>query len=238
MFLCFLCIVALSLTMGLALSSLMVRSVTEWEWENTATLVRLAVTQAGGPHALFTDPREGRRRWKELSGFFIGLPEVVRLKVWDREATVLWSDEARLIGQRFPDNRELRAALAGRVSVEIKELTKPEHAFERGRFATLAEVYVPIFSDDTSREVLGVVEIYKTPIRLFAALWWGRIVILTISLAGGLSLSLLLLLLVRQSKREQARQIQGMTSLLEISKASSSTLDLPQLLKVVAQKTA
>jgi hypothetical protein len=47
---------------------------------------------------------------------------------------------ARLIGQRFPDNHELKEALAGEVAVEIKTLAGREHAYERPSFTTLAEV--------------------------------------------------------------------------------------------------
>jgi len=91
-----------------------------------------------------------------------GLPEVVRIKVWSRNATVIWSDEPRLIGQRFPDDNELKEALAGEVTVEIKPLEGSEHAYERPSFTTLAEVYVPIISKTTG-DVVGVVEIYKNP---------------------------------------------------------------------------
>ena len=36
----FFCVIAMALTMGVALSSLLTRAVTEWEWENTAALAR------------------------------------------------------------------------------------------------------------------------------------------------------------------------------------------------------
>lgn len=127
----------------------------------------------------------------------MSLPEVVRVKIWNREGTVIWSDEPQLIGRSFPGNRELDVSLAGKVAVEIKELTKPEHEYEQERFGTLAEIYVPILSKQ-SGEVLGVVEVYKRPVRLFATFRWGLIIIWSISLAGGLALYLVLLPLVRQ----------------------------------------
>jgi len=102
-----------------------------------------------------------------------GLPKIVRIKVWSRDATVIWSDEPRLIGQRFSDDDELKEALAGEVTVEIKTLEGRELAYERPSFTTLAEVYVPIISKTTG-EVVGVVEIYKNPLRLLADLR-GRI---------------------------------------------------------------
>jgi hypothetical protein len=100
------------------------------------------------------------------------LPEVVRGKVWGPDATILWSDEAHLIGRRFPDNEELERALAGELEVEIKSLTKAEHGYERREFSTLAEVYVPIRAS-TGGRVIGVVEVYKLPERLFATILWA-----------------------------------------------------------------
>ena len=74
-------------------------------------------------------------RWDpEFRSLLADLPEVTRIKVWDRNATVIWSDEPRLIGRRFPDNRDLQRALAGSVSVQIKNLKGREHAYERDRF--------------------------------------------------------------------------------------------------------
>jgi signal transduction histidine kinase/ActR/RegA family two-component response regulator len=198
----------MALIMGFALSSLLTRAVTEWEWENTAAIARHQVKRSG-LDALFTVPPkpDTRERWKnELASQFTDLPEIVRVKVWDRNATVLWSDEERLIGQRFPHNEELERALAGRVEVAIKRLTKPEQSYERRKFATLAEVYVPIFSHE-SGQIVGAVEIYKTPDRLYATIRWGRIVIWTISLGGGLALYLVLLPLVQQVYGRQVREV-------------------------------
>ncbi len=100
----FLCVLGLALAMGFALSALLTRAVSEWE--NTAAFARRQVERVG-PDVLFTSPQgpEARERWgRELSRLLTDLPEVVRVKVWDREATILWSEEPRLIGQRFPCN--------------------------------------------------------------------------------------------------------------------------------------
>jgi two-component system NtrC family sensor kinase len=203
----FLCVMVFALSMGLALSSLLTRAVQGWEWENTAALARREVELRGIDTLLDTPQRmpldePARQHFSQLMQ---GLPEVVRVKVWDRDATVVWSDEPRLIGQRFSDDDELREALAGEVTVEIKTLEDREHAYERPSFTTLAEVYVPIVSRATG-QVVGVVEIYKNPIRLLTAIQRARIVIWTISLAGALSLYLVLFPLVRQVYGRQVRE--------------------------------
>ena len=202
-----LCIFATAFVMSSVLSALFTRAVTEWEWENTAALTRQQVVLVG-LEGLFAAPPDGRtrERWAaEIARLYGGLPEIVRVKVWDREATVLWSDEPRLIGQRFPNNVPLRSALAGTVAVEVKELRAAEHRYEEGRFGTLAEVYVPIFSRQGG-EIVGVLEIYKTPKRLYATVRWGRSIIWAISLAGGVILCLTLLPLFRQGFRHEVSE--------------------------------
>ena len=203
----FLCVAALAVAMGFALSLLLTRAVSDWEWENTAALVQREV-EFGEMDALFPEPigPEGKERWGDrIRRLFTGFPEIVRVKVWDRAATVIWSDEAQLVGQRFPDNDELRQALAGKVSVEIKQLNKAEQRYERPGFSTLAEVYVPIFARGT-REVQGVVEVYKNPARLLRTIRQGQIVTWSISILGGLALYLVILPLTRQVYGREVRE--------------------------------
>jgi signal transduction histidine kinase/ActR/RegA family two-component response regulator len=201
-----LCIAGLALAMGVAISALLTRAVSDWEWENTAALVRREV-RIHGLETLFRQPGvEGsRERWREFSRQMTSLPEVVRVKVWDPSATILWSDAQDLIGQRFPDNHELQDALQGELEVEIKSLNKAEHGSERRSFSILAEVYVPI-RGSAGGEIVGVVEVYKTPERLFTTIRWARFVIWAISLAGGLVLYLVLHPLFTQVYRKEVEQ--------------------------------
>jgi signal transduction histidine kinase len=203
----FLCVTALAIAMGFALSHLLTRAVSEWEWENTAALMRREV-ELGELSAFFTEPPgpETVARWSgRISRLFAGLPEVVRVKIWDRNATVIWSDEAQLVGQRFPDNDELKEALEGEVAVEIQPLEKAEQRYERPGFSTLAEVYVPIFTPG-SRDVLGVIEVYKAPERLFRTIHQGRLVTWGISILGGLALYLVIVPLTRQVYGREVRE--------------------------------
>jgi signal transduction histidine kinase len=200
------CVVGLALVMGFTISSLLTRAMSEWEWENTAAFVR-AEMELGGLTAFFTSPRDAgmTARWgAEVSRRLATLPEVVRLKAWDRNATVVWSDEPDLIGRRFPDNGELHEALDGRVAVEIAQPAKSEHDFARG-VPVLATIYVPIFAPEGG-QVLGVLEVYKTPHRLFATIRRARILIWAISLGGALVLWLVLLPLVRQVYGREVRE--------------------------------
>jgi signal transduction histidine kinase len=71
-------------------------------------------------------------------------PSIARVKIWDRTGRVVYSDEPRLIGARYPMSAEdLAAFRARRVSAEVSDLSKPENRFERS-FGRLLEVYLPI----------------------------------------------------------------------------------------------
>jgi hypothetical protein len=53
------CIGALALVMSFVLSSLLTRAASEWEWENTAALVRREVQMAGLEDSEIADGHEG-----------------------------------------------------------------------------------------------------------------------------------------------------------------------------------
>src|SRR5450432_485721 len=69
---------------------------------------------------------------------------LVRVKVWNRNGKILYSDEPRLIGERYtfaPDER--RSLDTGTIEAEVSDLAKPENRYERS-FGKLLEVYLPI----------------------------------------------------------------------------------------------
>jgi two-component system NarL family sensor kinase len=69
---------------------------------------------------------------------------VVRVKIWDRTGRIVYSDEARLIGARYPISPEELAEFQGdNIEAEVSDLDKPENRFERG-FGELLEVYVAL----------------------------------------------------------------------------------------------
>ena len=73
---------------------------------------------------------------------------VVRVKLWGQDGRILYSDEPRLIGSRFPlDDAKREALRTGGTKVELSELAGPENRYERGEGA-LYEVYLPIRTPD------------------------------------------------------------------------------------------
>ncbi|MEK6716716.1 MAG: hypothetical protein AABZ16_04415, partial [candidate division NC10 bacterium] len=193
-----LCIAGLSVVLGFASSFFLEAHMREAEWITTAEVVRFQVEE----HQLasyLTDPARRQAPAGDRNAFqpLLSLREVVRIKLWDRDATILWSDDDRLIGRRFPENPEVRQALAGRASVAFKTLRKAEHEYQWEQFTKLAEIYVPIRSK-TSGEILGVIEVYKLPARLFASIRRMRLVIWGIAVSGGVLLYVVLLPIVRR----------------------------------------
>lgn len=150
------------------------------------------------------DPTEREQRflnfWNKVQS-----PQIVRMKVWDKNFTIIWSNLPGLIGQRFPDNHEVEEALEGEVEFEI-EKQKHEHLSER-QYGELAELYVPFTAG--GGEILGVIEVYQptTTLKEEIARQFNRFVLITILAAlsvlfvGGTALALS----QRQSKITEPR---------------------------------
>ncbi len=91
---------------------------------------------------------------------------IARVKVFDRNATVLYSDDRTLIGTRLPADEDLLAALGGSRASELDEPESPENAAEES-LGRLLEVYVPIRMPEPGNaesagagDVVGAFEIY------------------------------------------------------------------------------
>jgi two-component system NarL family sensor kinase len=69
---------------------------------------------------------------------------VVRVKIWAPDGKIAYSDEHRLIGNRYPLGEDEQAALRGDgVEAEVSDLSRPENRYERSQ-KKLLEVYLPI----------------------------------------------------------------------------------------------
>src|SRR6188472_2193664 len=92
------------------------------------------------------------------SEFQAGLADgqLVRIKLWSPDGTVLYSDQHELIGQRFPIEDDLQESLDGELTADVSKLDKAENVDER-QFGELLEVYVPV---RFGSEHVGAFEIY------------------------------------------------------------------------------
>jgi two-component system NarL family sensor kinase len=69
---------------------------------------------------------------------------LVRVKVWTRSGTIVYSDEPRLIGRTFSLDTEQRGAFSrDRTRAEVSDLNRPENQYERGQ-GRLLEAYRPV----------------------------------------------------------------------------------------------
>jgi len=74
--------------------------------------------------------------------------DVRRVKIWRSDGTILYSDETRLIGARYPlDEEETRVLEEGGTEAEVSDLSKPENRYEKAP-SGLVEVYTRIHSPE------------------------------------------------------------------------------------------
>ena len=74
-------------------------------------------------------------RYLEVSG-------AIRVKVWDRDARIVYADEPRLIGRQFTlEKDDLEVFQSHKSSASVSDLTNPENEFERSH-DRLLQVYV------------------------------------------------------------------------------------------------
>jgi diguanylate cyclase (GGDEF)-like protein/PAS domain S-box-containing protein len=86
--------------------------------------------------------------------------EILRIKIWSPDGTVVYSDLPELRGRTFEIDDDLAEALEGEDETEFSSLTSQENVFERGLAERLLEIYLPI-RDQASGKVVGAYEIYE-----------------------------------------------------------------------------
>ena len=85
--------------------------------------------------------------------------EIAVFQVWDRDGRIVYGSVPALVGQRFPVDDELAAALDGRVAAEIGEVEGEDKVPAGVPRNDLLEVYSPVRSRGTD-EVIAVAEFY------------------------------------------------------------------------------
>jgi len=79
--------------------------------------------------------------------------DLVRVKIWRDDGTILYSDEPRLIGSRYTLGADEQSSLrTGAIEAQISDLNEPENRFEQ-QFGKLLEVYLPV-QTESGRPVL------------------------------------------------------------------------------------
>jgi signal transduction histidine kinase len=92
---------------------------------------------------------------------------LVRVKVWKRDGTIVYSDNASAIGRKFPLHDDVADTIDDQISTaDISNLTDPENSTERQNYDRLVEVYTPLTLDDGTRLAF---EMYATDARVDTA---------------------------------------------------------------------
>ncbi len=101
-------------------------------------------------------PIQGENSRAEYAAFDVAVRvnvlggETVRVKVFARDGTIVYSDATELIGKQFELSVHALGAFTGETGTHISDLSDPAHAFDRGH-GELIEFYVPM------RDANGVV---------------------------------------------------------------------------------
>jgi putative nucleotidyltransferase with HDIG domain len=174
---------------------------------------------------------------------------IVRVKIWNSEGILIYSDDRQSVMKNFPVSDELEQALAGDLAMDVSALDKPENESE-SNFAgqRLFEIYVPIRLE--SSQVLGAYEIYHDLGVLQARIdELSRLVYGSVAL-GVVILYLSLYLLVRRASRELVRRNaenarlfeqeqtrrQELSALYDLSRTLSDSDDFGPILDVIVRR--
>jgi signal transduction histidine kinase len=108
---------------------------------------------------------------------------ILRVKLWDASGRIVYSDEPRLIGERFALGGDEVAALRGRaVQADVSDLSAPENRFER-HFGSLLEVYLPVHTPNGTPLLFETYTRYRDVAATGRKVWLGVVPALLLGLA-------------------------------------------------------
>lgn len=231
----FVCIVLISTISGFLLSEFLTKNMLRRDGMITMQFVQ-SLTKAEQGSIYFEGEHDGeaKRVFENLFKRISTMPEVVRVKAYNKKGTVLWSDDARFIGHNFMPNPELTTALSGALAVTSGYSGKPikgEHVFDENA-PYFAEVYLPVWNT-AGDQVVGAFEIYKTPSTLLAAIKKGNQLIWLSASLGGLFLFASLYWIVRRAtmtiynQQQQLVESEKMVAIGEMSSAVAHAIRNP-----------
>jgi signal transduction histidine kinase len=145
-------------------------------------------------------------------------PDVARVKVWSADGTIVYSDEARLIGTTYSLGDEEREVLEnGGIEAEPSDLTKPENRYEQS-VGHMLEVYLPVTLDDGTPVLFEVYYRFDAVDQSAQRIWWRFAPIII----GGLLLLALLELplawwLATRIKRDEVEKAELLQSAIDAS---------------------
>lgn len=136
------------------------------------------------------------------------LPDVLLTSVFAPDYRIVWSTNPKLVGTYSRNNQELKQAFASRSDVARhhpgNRAEREEQNFIVQPREFFIENYIPLA--DPAGKVVAVVEVYKEPRHLMAAIRTGQMLVWITTLAGGVVVYLGLFSIVRRGSRLLQRQ--------------------------------
>lgn len=114
----------------------------------TTELLARSVVQPALPRGLVSGDAGAVDRFDRTMLRRLLVGDVQRIKIWRGDGRIVYSDETRLIGSRYPlGEDELQVLHRGTSDAEISDLSRPENRYERG-LGGLLEVYTRVRSPE------------------------------------------------------------------------------------------
>lgn len=184
----------------LIVATLVATSLTQSRFFRDAVIDREAVIVRDMVHALalrelvaadlehYADPAAQLRFARSFS-VLKNLSGVVRIKVFNRNRVIIWSDEPRLVGKHITAHEEdLGGAMRGQTRAVINPADRPSHAEENLPAQELIEFYVPfsIVKPGTAGEtVSGAFSLYRSAKELNFTIRRGLALLWVVTGLGG-----------------------------------------------------
>jgi signal transduction histidine kinase len=175
---------------------------------NTADLLAEAVVQPVLTDAIASGDPAGVRALDAALEDYLTNSSLVRIKVWTRDGRIVYSDEPRLVGQRYElsaDAQEVFSHPATRA--EVSDLDKPENKFERGQ-GRLLEAYRPIWTPSGTPLLFETYSPYTEVDARAGELWRGfaGVTVSSLLLFAALLIPLIWQLLTRLRAAQRQRE--------------------------------
>ncbi len=114
----------------------------------TTEILAHSVAEPAVPRGLAAGEAGAVDRFDRRVGDRLLVRDVLRIKVWAADGTIVYSDRPELIGTSYDLDEDERAVLDGGGSeAEVSDLSRPENRFERSR-SGVVEVYTAIRSPE------------------------------------------------------------------------------------------
>ena len=229
------CIAIMTVALWFIVSRYMISEMLQREWETTGQILRSEVNEFLVPEDFKTKDRKSvGHKFEQLLKHITAIPDLLRFKVYSPQAVVLWSDDKRLVGRKFPDDDELREAIEhGRVVAEMSSVATSEKGFEGAGVERAVQIYVPIVLQNPP-ELLAVFELYKRADPIYRHIHKARLVVLVGALGGGLLLYLSLIFIVRQAEKKITEQQQDLLKMQSELMASQRMAAIGEMAGAVA----